>query len=529
MLLTYVRRELSGRLRQTVIVAVGLALAVALILAVTAASSGVRNAQSNVLGAIYGVGTDITVTQADQAGQGSNQQFQFAGQAPGSVSQDSTTNVSSGALRVAPGSAAIKDAAVTTISRTAGVADVTATLMLRNTTFSGQLAGQNLQDLRGQFRAQRGGSVSGNSGFTGFGGGNFNVTSTTVEGVAPGAVALGPLSGADVSSGRGFTAEDAKADVAMLSKSYADTNKLAVGGTVTVKDTAMKIVGLLDVATSGTSLSDVYVPLGVAQNLSGLSGEVTNLYVKATSSSSVDSAAAAIRKELPSATVDTQSDLASGISGSLSSASSLVKNLGTWLSIGVLIAAFVLAILFTISGVTRRTRDFGTLKAIGWSNGRIVRQVGTESLFQGLIGGVVGLGIGLLGIVWINSSNIKLAGTTASSTAGAAANTARRAAFGGGGGGYGGPFGGGASNGFAAGGGNGGTGAATRTGSGTGAGGAARRAANSTVDVVLHAPVHWTVILLGIGLAVLGGLLAGVFGGWRASRLRPAAALRSLD
>ncbi|WP_232304043.1 ABC transporter permease [Pseudofrankia sp. DC12] len=251
---------------------------------------------------------------------------------------------------------------------------MTATLMLRNSTFSGQLAGQSLQDLRGQFRAQRGGQVSGNSGF---GGGNFNIASTTVEGVQPGAAALGPLSGAAVSSGRGFTAQDIRTDVAMLSKSYADTNKLAVGDTVTVKGTAMKIVGLLDVTTSGTSLSDVYIPLGVAQNLAVLSGEVTNVYVKATSSSSVDSAAAAIRKALPSATVDTQPDLASGISGSLSSASSLVKNLGTWLSVGVLVAAFVLAILFTISGVTRPTRDFGTLKAIGWSNGRIVGQVGT--------------------------------------------------------------------------------------------------------------------------------------------------------
>jgi len=525
MLLTYVRRELRGRLRQTVIVAVGLALAVALILAVTAASSGVRDAQSNVLGAIYGVGTDITVTQASQAGQGSGQQFQFAGETPGSTSSNSTTTVSSDNLRVPPGTEAIKDTAVTAISRTSGVAGVTATLMLRQTSFSGQVAGQNLQDLRELYRARRGGSVSGPSGFTGFGGGNFNISNLTVEGVQPGAEALGPLSGAEIlSGGRGFTTADAKANVALVSKTYADTNKLAVGGTVTVKGTAMKIVGLLDVTTSGTSLSDVYLPLGVAQILAGLSGQVTNVYVKATSSSSVDSAAAAIRKELPSATVNTQSDLASGISGSLSSASSLVKNLGTWLSIGVLIAAFVLAILFTISGVTRRTRDFGTLKAIGWSNGRIVRQVGTESMFQGLIGGVVGLGIGLLGIVWINSSHIKLAGSTASSGAGGAAAAARRTFANGGGGGYGGPFGG-VANGF--GGGNPDGAAASRAGGGVG--GAARRAANSTVDVVLHAPVHWTVILLGIALALLGGLLAGVFGGWRASRLRPAAALRSLD
>jgi ABC-type lipoprotein release transport system permease subunit len=516
MLLTYVRRELRGRLRQTVIVAIGLALAVALILAVTAASSGVRDAQSSVLGAIYGVGTDITVTEAQTPGQGNNQQFNFAGQAPGSTSSNSTTNVSSNALRTNPGTAAFQDTAVTTVSRTAGVAQVAATLVLRQTTFSGALAGQNLDDLRSQFRAdRRSGVITGPSGFTGFGGGNFNVSNTSVEGVLPGAAALGPLSGATVTGGRGFTAADATADVAILSKSYADTNKLAVGGTVTVKDTSMKIVGVLNAATSGTSLSDIYVPLGVAQGLSGLTGQVTNVYVKASSSGSVDSAAAAIRKSLPTATVQTQSDLASNVSGSLSSASSLVKNLGTWLSVAVLAAAFLLAILFTISGVTRRTRDFGTLKAIGWSNGRIVRQVGAESLVQGAIGGIVGLGVGLLGILWINKSNIKLTGTTG--TANTAAATARRAAFGGGGGGYGGPFGGGNGGGFGAPAGGGGT------------GGAARRSATDSVDVILHAHVSWDIILLGIGLALVGGLLAGMFGGWRASRLRPAAALRSLD
>ncbi len=50
----------------------------------------------------------------------------------------------------------------------------------------------------------------------------------------------------------------------------------------------------------------------------------------------------------------------------------------------------------------------------------------------------------------------------------------------------------------------------------------------ATTDVVLQAPITIGVILLAVGLAVLGGLLAGVIGGWRASRLRPAEALRSV-
>jgi hypothetical protein len=68
-------------------------------------------------------------------------------------------------------------------------------------------------------------------------------------------------------------------------------------------------------------------------------------------------------------------------------------------------------------------------------------------------------------------------------------------------------------------------GAATGGLPGFGGGGAATQ---SAVDVALSAPVVLSVILLAVGLAVLGGLIAGSFGGWRASRLRPAEALRSV-
>ena len=52
--------------------------------------------------------------------------------------------------------------------------------------------------------------------------------------------------------------------------------------------------------------------------------------------------------------------------------------------------------------------------------------------------------------------------------------------------------------------------------------------AQATTDIALHAPVTLSIILIAVGLAVLGGLLAGAIGGWRASRLRPAEALRSV-
>jgi len=164
----------------------------------------------------------------------------------------------------------------------------------------------------------------------------------------------------------------------------------------------------------------------------------------------------------------------------------MITNLGTWLSVVVLLVALALAVLFTISGVARRTREFGTLKAIGWSNGRIVRQVAGESLVQGLIGGAVGLLLGLGGILLID---------VIAPTISVAAETT-------GPGGQGGP-------------------------GGPGPGGFGQAAAQAT-DIVLSAPITPVVVVAAVGIAVLGGVLAGAFGGWRAARLSPAAALRSV-
>ena len=48
-------------------------------------------------------------------------------------------------------------------------------------------------------------------------------------------------------------------------------------------------------------------------------------------------------------------------------------------------------------------------------------------------------------------------------------------------------------------------------------------------DVPLDAPVDLGLVALAVGLALLGGLVAGAAGGLRAARLRPADALRHLD
>src|ERR1700749_625440 len=70
MFFTYLRRELRRRMRQAIFIALGLALGIGLVITVTAASSGVKDAQAQVLHSLYGVGTAVTVPQTPKAGSG---------------------------------------------------------------------------------------------------------------------------------------------------------------------------------------------------------------------------------------------------------------------------------------------------------------------------------------------------------------------------------------------------------------------------------------------------------------------------
>jgi putative ABC transport system permease protein len=508
MFLTYLRRELTNRKKQTVIIAIGMALAIALVVIVSSISSGVKTAQSSVLQSVYGVGTDITVSKtATPSSSGGRPSFDFGGQ--DSSGSSGSTNLSQSRLSVSPGTSTLSAANLKTVAATDGVKAATGVLTLQNSTFSGTVQQQDSSsdssDSSSSGTSTQQGPPSGGGG-GGFGGGSFDVDSFSVTGIPVSGDAVGPLTSTEITKGRTFAAKDAGKDVVVLDASYAKSESKAVGDTVSIGGTDFTVIGIVSsTGSSSTTGSNTYIPLDTAQALADLDGKVTSIYVSAESSSDVSTLKAALQKQLTSATVSTESDLASSVSGSLATASSLVSNLGTWLSILVLAAAFLIAILFTISGVTRRTREFGTLKAIGWSNGRITRQVAGESLVQGLIGGVIGAAAGLIGILVVN---------VIAPTISASASTSTRGAGGGGG------MPGGAATAAA---GSGTTGGAPAGGFG---GGGASTA--STTDVVLHAPVTVEVILLAIGLAILGGLIAGALGGWRASRLRPAEALRSV-
>jgi ABC-type antimicrobial peptide transport system permease subunit len=484
MFFTYLGRELRRRMRQAVFAALGLAVGIGLVITVTAASAGVRDAQSTVLHSLYGVGTDITVTKAPSANSGGPFGFRV-GQRPRSFTRPKAGTKFTRSTLISRGLGTLSTSAVSSVSALHGVAAAGGGLALTNLSVSGTIPS-----------APSGGGFGGGGGFGRPS--NFKVSSFTVNGTDLSAGAVGPLSSAKVVSGRTFTGADATADDAVVDAGFARQNKLSTGSAITVGGTSFKVIGIVS-QPQGASPPSVYVPLARAQALAGMKNDVNTIYVAADSAADIGAVSRQIKTAMPAATVTNSSTLASDVTGSITSAASLANNLGRWLAVAVLAAAFLLASLLMMTAVSHRVREFGTLKALGWRSRRIVGQVMGEAVAIGIAGGIIGVALGFAGARLVATLAPPLTASTGLATGSATPGGAR--AFG--------PPGG-----FA--------------GPGGGPGGTFRRLfgdAGTSLNVHLTAPVTVAAVLLAVALAIAGGLIAGGFGSWRAARLRPAAAL----
>ncbi|HEX7625583.1 MAG TPA: ABC transporter permease [Gaiellaceae bacterium] len=564
--LRYLRNELVRRRARTIVTMLGLGLGVALVVVISGLSSGLDKAQQKTLDPLAGIGTDLTVTLSPQqdtsgfggrgGGGGGNRDLV---QSNLSVLTDLSKLGKAGTHFVhdffLPGSQlTFQQSAAKQIASIGGVAQVTqgltliaehqegvvpkivATLKTQAKTL--QVRRNIPQPTAAEFQAMQkcfqklnpqgssgggaqqpggglgGGTTRGSGGFGGGGGGidrgafskclparlrqlrtqvtspsqtlrqvlnppqtNITTTAYTIGGVDQTHPTMGVVTTSQVTSGHYLSA--AGGHEALISQTYAAKHSLKVGSKLNLNGTSFTVVGLVSPPLGGQS-ADVYLPLKQLQTLSHEAGLANVVLVRATSGKNVSQVKKAIETALPQAQVASSKDVADKITGSLVDASNLSHDLGLVLSVIAAVAAFMLAALLALSSIGKRTREIGTLKALGWTQRMVVRQVAGESVVQGLLGGIFGIVLGVVVCLAIGAFGPSL---TASST----------------------------------------------TGGGNLLGLGAETARTATSSVSLSAPIGVGVLAIGFGLALLGGLIAGTASALRASRLRPADALRTLE
>ncbi len=400
-----------------------------------AASAGVTKAQSTALGTLYGATADVTAT-----GPVLN---------PPSTLLIGTVQPGTKNGKLAALDAGFSVSKVTAAARLPGVAAAAGGIVLQDWKRSGDI----------------------------------------LQGVDTGHLALGPLGSATLVSGHSFTAANADADVAVVDAGYARSHRLKTGAGLTIEGIRLTVIGVVRQA-AGDNPPGVYVPLNVARDVEergavpsgypSLKGEVTNIYLTAASAADVPEVTREVTRLLPGGEVDNASSLASEVTGSLASFAKLANDLGRWLAVLVLIAAFAVASLLTMAAVARRAAEFGTLKAFGWRTRRIIAQVLGESLATGIAGAAAGIALGYAGAAIIAAVMPSVWATAGGSTL---------------------PPGIGKTI-FLIG-----------------------ASPVQTVAAPLHPSVSIGVIVLAVVLALAGALLAGSFASSRIARLRPADAL----
>ncbi len=560
--LRYLRNELFRRRGRTIVTLLGLGVGVALVIVLSSLSNGLDRAQAKTLNPLSDIGTDLTVTlQPQQQDTGGA----FGG--PGGGGRGGNRDLIQSNLSVVtdlsklgkPGTHFVHDfflpgtqltfpaSQSTQIASIAGVSQVTQGLTLlaehqegvvpkivaklktggqtyqiqRNIPRPTAAQFQQMQACMDKLRAKSGGSTTTPQTGGGLGGGgggfgrrgidrgafaqclpaslrklrtqfttpqqtlqqvlnppqtNIKTSGYTIGGVDQTHPTMGVVTTAQVTKGRFLAAAGGKE--ALLSTAYAAKHSLKVGSKLDLNGTSYAVVGLVSPPLGGQS-ADVYLPLKQLQTLANEKNLANVILVRATSSKDVGAVKQAIEARFPNAQVASSKDVADTISGSLVDASNLSHDLGLALSVVAAAAAFLLAALLAFSSVGKRVRELGTLKALGWTQRMVVRQVAGESLAQGVLGGLVGIAVGVAAALAIDAfgPSLSASSTTGSDLLGLGAATARTA----------------------------------------------------TSSVSLSAPIGFSVLAIGFGLALLGGLIAGTAGALRAARLRPADALRQVE
>ncbi|MGD6850988.1 MAG: ABC transporter permease [Candidatus Bathyarchaeia archaeon] len=276
----------------------------------------------------------------------------------------------------------------------------------------------------------------------------------------------------NITSGRNL--QTGESGVVLLSENNSKFFDAGVGDHIDIVNETFTVVGIYS-PSAAENIMTLYMNLSDAQRITNNTGYITSMTVFTTCKDIVDNVAEDISSLHSELTVTTQQERLNQLEQqqsmyeqALDSAqSSLASTQATAIQeIIVVVAATSLIVLFVMLYTVReRTKEIGTLKAIGFSNKVVMGQFLIEGLLLSTIAGIVGIGIASLAAPTLSSLLLPTVGTQM---------------------------------GFV-------------------------NVANATASTIT---LDTTLILEALGAAMLLGVVGTLYPAWRAAKIRPAEAMR---
>ncbi len=283
----------------------------------------------------------------------------------------------------------------------------------------------------------------------------------------------------NITAGQNLQAGDS--GVVVLQERVANHFNITVGGTINILNQTFQVVGIEGYTPVNETAA--YMNLNDTQTITNNTGAVTDFKVFADNVTTVEDVASKISNMYPKLSVSIAASLVDSMIQMqtqtneellMAQASmSQIQNTGTMeiAIVTVVVAAIVLFIM--LYTVRERTREIGTLKALGASSMAILGQFMLEGVLLSLIAGVVGIVIGTVGATSL--ANLLLPHPT---QAGNSTISSTVVSLG--------------------------------------------SASSASISVTITPEL----VLLGLGVAVLLGALGSLYPAWKAARARPAEAMR---
>jgi len=180
----------------------------------------------------------------------------------------------------------------------------------------------------------------------------------------------------------------------VLEKHYAKFQKVKRGSSFEFSGRSFLVMGLLEIKEgSQIAAANIYLSLPDAQALLGEGpGAVNMVYLRLQDPSKLQQIKTQISTEIKGVSVSS-SDSFLELMGGISRISDRFSSIASVVALG---GAVLLIIKTMLSNLVERSREIGILKAVGWSQRDIQKQLMGEALVQSLMGGLFGILIGYL-------------------------------------------------------------------------------------------------------------------------------------
>lgn len=179
----------------------------------------------------------------------------------------------------------------------------------------------------------------------------------------------------------------------MVGKTAAKNYKVGVGDTLTLYDNRYKIVGLYETGVAYEDGGSV-MALREAQRLLNRPRSVSFIFVDLVNPDEAATVRAALERRFPDAQVSLSSQFAQDTDAK-AQLDAFTAVIGV---LAMLVGGIVVANTMMMS-IYERTREIGTLRALGWPKRRILGQVVQESLWLCLAAGILGSAFGVA-LLW---------------------------------------------------------------------------------------------------------------------------------